>query len=113
MAATAGVLGEQDVASAQPAALAAADLDLDATAREHDHELTARSLVPVQVVPGPGLAEDHARRRPELGELPDARPVARGELDLEVLEVLLAVVASVHAGDALLHAAAPPLTSAI
>src|SRR5262245_24875810 len=94
------VLDEQDFAGADASRLAVARGDLNAGI-EVDDVLPARRGVPVEVVVGLDLAEDDAGGRHPLRE--PAGPRGLGILDLDVLEVRLAVLVRVEPMD--LHGA--------
>ena len=84
-----GVLGEQDRTRAEQARAAVADFDLHRTG-EVDDELATRCAVEVDRVVAVDLAELHAGTRPQLGDPTHGAEV--GELDVEVLEMGLAIV---------------------
>src|SRR5207247_45892 len=62
-----------------------------ALAGERDHPLAAGSVVEVRVQVGPAVAEDDARCRDEIGEIAGGARCGRLQLDLDVLEVRLAI----------------------
>src|SRR5262249_44099412 len=96
------VLDENDLTRADLARLAVARGDLHAGV-EVDDVLTPRRRMPVEIVVGLDLTEDHARGRKAFGRL--ARPAALGELDLDVAEMRFALRVDVEIVDS--HARPP------
>src|SRR5437660_633739 len=90
------VLGDQDVAGAEPPDGAVADLDVDG-AREREHGVAARRVVPGVGALGLEPADDDAAAGDKLGTL--GLIAARLELWRDVLEVGLAVGTRVDADD--------------
>ena len=85
------VFGEENVAGLEDSLLATADLDLDETL-QHDHKLSRRRWMPVEIVTGIVFAEENAGGRRFLGETPDGILSNR---DLAIFKMRLVVVTRV------------------
>src|SRR3954469_16155142 len=86
-----GVFHQQDFTAAQCSAAAIGDFQLDCTIEQHD-ELTLGGVVPVVVVTGIVLSEDHRLRRDWPREPADL--ASSNQFDLDIREVCFAVVVS-------------------